>query len=351
MALRYMLLKFGLSPRMLLLPPDQTLAPLSSLTLSSSPLLEISTLSSLAVTLSPDQSFKSLPLDALGQSSRSCKIESAHVSTVDIAPLSSQSRDTAKRAHFTPFDAIAMTSRTRDVRFGFIPLEIAPAPANINLAPSPRCSSYSPSSLPLALGDLELDFPPTPSSVVEIVIQSSPQSSESESSLYESFPILPVPLDASITAHSTPLDVIATTAQTRISTSPAGLRTLINVRFHHYGSPQRLNDPFYHVRKFQSKIKDFGNSQIGTLNTSSRDVFAQQPRLGQLTHRTSRLVFDPGGSISHQTLHEDLVTLASASRRHNGTAGALHTRPQPFPATPRSPKLTGDSQIFSGEDN
>ncbi|KAH9018411.1 hypothetical protein EDB84DRAFT_1566422 [Lactarius hengduanensis] len=63
----------------------------------------------------------------------------------------------------------------------------------------------------LALGDLELDFPPTPSSavkiLVKIVIQSSPQSSKSRSSL--PFPILPVPPDASITApaprHSTSL--------------------------------------------------------------------------------------------------------------------------------------------------
>ncbi|KAH9022642.1 hypothetical protein EDB85DRAFT_1895166 [Lactarius pseudohatsudake] len=61
--------KFGLSPRTLSLPPDQTLAPLSSSTLSSSPLLEISTLGSLPVALTPDQMFKSLQLDALAQSS------------------------------------------------------------------------------------------------------------------------------------------------------------------------------------------------------------------------------------------------------------------------------------------
>ncbi|KAH9009410.1 hypothetical protein EDB84DRAFT_1547036, partial [Lactarius hengduanensis] len=71
------------------------------------------------------------------------------------------------------------------------PLEIAPVPAN--LAPSPSTfrvifsassdlSSASPPSS-LVLGNLELEFFPTPSSAVEIVPQSSPELSESESSL------------------------------------------------------------------------------------------------------------------------------------------------------------------------
>ncbi|KAH9027621.1 hypothetical protein EDB85DRAFT_2276638 [Lactarius pseudohatsudake] len=68
-----------------------------------------------------------------------------------------------------------------------------------------------------------------------------------------------------------------------------------------------------HSRKFWSKYEDFGNSQIGTLNTSSRDVFAQQLRLGQLTPRAPRLVFDPGGVFKFKrsssrlpSAHEDV---------------------------------------------
>ncbi|KAH9002524.1 hypothetical protein EDB83DRAFT_2602367 [Lactarius deliciosus] len=51
------------------------------------------------------------------------------------------------------------------------------------------------------------------------------------------------------------------------------------------------------AHKYWSKQEDIGNNRIGTLNTSSHDVFAQQLRLGQLTPRAPRLVFDPGGSV------------------------------------------------------
>ncbi|KAH9160734.1 hypothetical protein EDB89DRAFT_2235544 [Lactarius sanguifluus] len=81
--------KFGLSPRTLLLPPDQTLAPLlSSPTLLSLPLLEISMLDLLPVALSPDQSFKSSLSVSLP---RPCEFESTPVSAVDVASLSSES--------------------------------------------------------------------------------------------------------------------------------------------------------------------------------------------------------------------------------------------------------------------
>ncbi|KAH9036250.1 hypothetical protein EDB84DRAFT_1577837 [Lactarius hengduanensis] len=50
-----------------------------------------------------------------------------------------------------------------------------------------------------------------------------------------------------------------------------------------------LATTFTLAHKYWSKQEDFGNSQISTLNTSSRDVFAQQLRLGQLTPRAPRL--------------------------------------------------------------
>ncbi|KAH9021267.1 hypothetical protein EDB84DRAFT_1678717 [Lactarius hengduanensis] len=79
--------KFGLSPHTLPLPPDQTLPSLlPSPTLSSLPLLENSTLGSLPVTLSPDQSFESLLSEALGQSSKPCESESTLVSAAGVVP-------------------------------------------------------------------------------------------------------------------------------------------------------------------------------------------------------------------------------------------------------------------------
>ncbi|KAH9012866.1 hypothetical protein EDB85DRAFT_2222046 [Lactarius pseudohatsudake] len=53
-----------------------------------------------------------------------------------------------------------------------------------------------------------------------------------------------------------------------------------------------------HLRKFWSKYEDFGNNQISTLNTSSRDVFAQQFWLGQPTPHGTHFVFNSGGQPS-----------------------------------------------------
>ncbi|KAH9008275.1 hypothetical protein EDB84DRAFT_1597668, partial [Lactarius hengduanensis] len=87
-----------------------------------------------------------------------------------------------------------------------------------------------------------------------------------------------------------------------------------------------LATTFTLAHKYWSKQEDFGNSQISTLNTSSRDVFAQQLRLGQLTPRAPRLVFDPGGPASSSRLFgtrrrsqaqvEDTQRLLRHARRH-----------------------------------
>ncbi|KAH8988643.1 hypothetical protein EDB83DRAFT_2535364 [Lactarius deliciosus] len=86
--------------------------------------------------------------------------------------------------------------------------------------------------------------------------------------------------------------------------------------------------------RFQSKIEDFSNSQIGTLNTSSRDVFAQQPRLRQYTPRDSCFVFDPGGQPSSPSFqvsaHEDVRKCKSKTR--NGLHHMHNTSlPTPVP--------------------
>ncbi|KAH9164719.1 hypothetical protein EDB89DRAFT_389163 [Lactarius sanguifluus] len=79
--------KLGLPACALSLPPDQTLAPLSSSPLSSSPLQEISSLGSLPVAPSPDQ--PSSLLESLSQLSRPCELESSTlVSAADVVTLS-----------------------------------------------------------------------------------------------------------------------------------------------------------------------------------------------------------------------------------------------------------------------
>ncbi|KAH9028391.1 hypothetical protein EDB85DRAFT_2147984 [Lactarius pseudohatsudake] len=65
-----------------------------------------------------------------------------------------------------------------------------------------------------------------------------------------------------------------------------------------------------HTRKFWSKQEDIGNNRIGTFKTSkTSNTFAHQLRLGQLTPRAPRLVFDPGGPASSSRLpsaHKDV---------------------------------------------
>ncbi|KAH9029185.1 hypothetical protein EDB84DRAFT_1562864 [Lactarius hengduanensis] len=75
------------------------------------------------------------------------------------------------------------------------------------------------------------------------------------------------------------------------------------------------------ARKFQSKIEDFGNSQNGAFKTSEPcNISAQQLRLGQLSPRGTRLVFDPGGQSSSSSVQVPTTrhpkTFVSANRRH-----------------------------------
>ncbi|KAH9032125.1 hypothetical protein EDB85DRAFT_2289843 [Lactarius pseudohatsudake] len=66
------------------------------------------------------------------------------------------------------------------------------------------------------------------------------------------------------------------------------------------------------ARKFWSKYEDLGNNQNGNLKTSnSRNIPTHRLRLGQLTPRAPRLVFDPGGPASSSSFkllsaHEDV---------------------------------------------
>ncbi|KAH9014390.1 hypothetical protein EDB84DRAFT_828427 [Lactarius hengduanensis] len=352
--------------------------------LSPLPLLEISTLGSLPVALSPDQSFKSLPLEVLGQSPRSCGFESTPGSAADVVtlshpelPLSSlgepipflpASLEAPPIAHISPRSTPPQRPpKLKTVGSDSSPLEIAPVPAN--LAPSPSTfrvvfsasndlSSASPPSS-LVLGNLELEFFPTPSSAVEIVPQSSPELSESESSLYEVIPFLPAPLDISITtpiprhstssqrpprlgyrhsplvyeAPSTRLPTLAPPSLLSLRLSSASTRfnfalslitvaALVSTLFNASTTLSTL------AQKYWNKNEDFGNSQIGTLNTSSRDVFAEQLRLGRYTPRASRFVSTPEASPQVPNHFRHMKTFASASRRHaTASSHARHRHP------------------------
>ncbi|KAH9018587.1 hypothetical protein EDB85DRAFT_2154366 [Lactarius pseudohatsudake] len=254
------------------------------------------------------------------------------------------------------------------------PLEIAPVPAN--LAPSPstfrvifsassNLSSASPPSS-LVLGNLELEFFPTPSSAVEIVPQSSPELSESKSSLYEVIPFLPAPLDISITTpilcHSTSskrpprlgyrhpplvyellsmfaprlplaLPPLSRSGLARFNFAFVFITTavLVSTLFNASTTLPTL------AHKYWSKQEVTGGSQNGTFKTSnSCNDFAQQLRLGQLTPRAPCLIFDPGGPASSSSLkilsaHEDVCK--HKSKTHDGII-SRSTPASPFPFQP-----------------
>ncbi|KAH9015007.1 hypothetical protein EDB85DRAFT_2212664 [Lactarius pseudohatsudake] len=242
-----------------------------------------------------------------------------------------------------------------------VPANLAPPPSTFVLPPifsaSSDLSSASPSPS-LVLGNLELEFFPYPSSAVDFAPPEPPEFSQSLSSLGEAFPFLPASPEAPPIAHISPRSTppqrlpelkTISSVSTRLEVTPAPaspaipfapqsqeLPTVNEVwstlapRFPLTSPPLTLSrsglarfnfslvlitttvlvSTLFNAlttlsilaRKYWNKNEDFGNIQIGTLNTSSRDVFAQRLRLGQLTPRASRFVFDPGGPASSSRL-------------------------------------------------
>ncbi|KAH9039887.1 hypothetical protein EDB85DRAFT_2141003 [Lactarius pseudohatsudake] len=311
---------------------------------SSLPTSQSSSLASSTPPLPSGQSFESLPFElrALAQSS-ACELEFFPYSSsaVDFAPPSSESPEFSQSlsslgeafpflpaspeappiAHISPRSTPPQRPpELKTVGSDSSPLEIAPVPAN--LAPSPSTfrvvfsassdlSSASPPSS-LVLGNLELEFFPTPSSAVEIVPQSSPELSESESSLYEVIPFLPAPLDISIT---TPIPRHSTTSQRppRLGYRHSPLSRSGLARFNFalsfitvaalVSTLLNVSTLSTHTHKYRSRQQDIGDNRIGNLKTSnSRNIPAHRLRLGQYTPRASRFVFDPGGPASSSRL-------------------------------------------------
>ncbi|KAH9010537.1 hypothetical protein EDB84DRAFT_1570395 [Lactarius hengduanensis] len=274
--------KFGLSPRTLSLPPDETLAPLlSSSTLSSSPLLDISTLDSLPVALSPDQSLLS---GTLSQLSRSRELESSTpVSAADVVTLSHPESSLSSPGEPVPF------------------LPASPeAPPIAHISPCSTPPQRLPEVKTISSVSTRLEVTPAPAS---LAIPFAPQSQELPtvnevwSTLAPRFPLTSPPLTLSrsgLARFNFSLVLITTTV---LVSTLFNASTTLSILAH----------------KYWNKNEDFGNIQIGTLNTSSRDVFAQRLRLGHPTPRGTRFVFDPGGVFKFKrsssrlpSAHEDV---------------------------------------------
>ncbi|KAH9010204.1 hypothetical protein EDB83DRAFT_2530794 [Lactarius deliciosus] len=164
-----------------------------------------------------------------------CELELTPVSAVDVVTLShpelplllnepilflSSSLNTPPNVPISPhLMPPQQPPRLETFNSDLSPLEILLAPANLAPSPStfillPIFSASSDLSLAspspsLILGDLKLEFFPTPSSAVEIVPLSSPQLSKSMLSLHKPFPFLPASPEASPIAPVSPVSTLS----------------------------------------------------------------------------------------------------------------------------------------------
>ncbi|KAH9163468.1 hypothetical protein EDB89DRAFT_557480 [Lactarius sanguifluus] len=279
--------KLELSPRALPFPPDLMLVlPISSPTLPSLPLPEISTLDSTLAAPSPDQP-SSLP-GSLSQ--LPCELESSIPgSAVDIAMLSYSESSLSSQGESIPF-----------------------TPASLEAPPNATISSRSTlSQRPPGLKTVGTD-----SSLLEVtppLASSVPQQSQDLSLVYEASS--PRPSLLPLRPLSGPSSVHLNFAFALVSTAFL-VSTLLNI--------SKTLSTF--ARKLWSKNQDFGNNRNGI--PEARNIPAQRLRLGQFTPRAPRLVFDPGGSaFAPISAPEDV------RKRKSKTCGSLislhHTRHQP----------------------
>ncbi|KAH9007841.1 hypothetical protein EDB84DRAFT_1599672 [Lactarius hengduanensis] len=273
--------KFGLSPRTLSLPPDETLAPLlSSSTLSSSPLLDISTLDSLPVALSPDQSLLS---GTLSQLSRSRELESSTpVSAADVVTLSHPELPLSSPGEAFPLPASLEAP------------PIAPISPNSSLPQRPpRIKTLDSDSSSLEVTSA-LTSPATP---FVPQAQEPPMVHEVSQTFASRLPLASSPRSSPRLAHFN--FALAIVIAALVSTLFNASTTLSA-----------------HSRKFWSKYEDLGNNQNGKLKTSnSRNIPAHRLRLGQLMPRAPRLVFDPGGPASNSRLPSAHAKTFDSARR------------------------------------
>ncbi|KAH9159715.1 hypothetical protein EDB89DRAFT_2083156 [Lactarius sanguifluus] len=258
--------KFGLFPRMLSFPPNQMFTPLSS-----SPLLEILTLGSLSVSLSPDQSIESLSFksEALSQSSGSCELESTPTSTADIAP--------------PPVSTDSLVEL-----YLLLPGKLVPfLPASSETPPNAPISPHStPPQQPPGLKIVSSDC-----STLEVTpphTLSVPQQSQELSLVYRASSVFaPHP------------SLIYSSDSLRCTPAHFGF-TLTLITMAILSSFLNFSATLLCMHKFQSKIEDFGNSQISTLNTSSHNIFVHRLRLGQYMPCAAHFIFDQEAQLQVQ---------------------------------------------------
>ncbi|KAH9023624.1 hypothetical protein EDB85DRAFT_2151048 [Lactarius pseudohatsudake] len=251
--------------------------------LSSLPLPEMSTLDSLPLILSLDQSSSSS--GSLSQLSSPCEFESTPVSAADVVTLNPESPEFSE----------SESSQGESIRFPPTSLE---APPNATISPRSTPPQRPPriKTLNSVSSSLEVTSAPTSPATPSV-----PQPRE-PLMVYEVMPTLTLHLPLASPSSTPSRSGLAYFNFAFALVSTALVSTLINVS-------KALST---HSRKLWSKYEDFGNSQIATLNTSSHDVVTQQSRLGQYTPRAARLVFDPGGQPSSvqvsrlPSAHEDV---------------------------------------------
>ncbi|KAH9171771.1 hypothetical protein EDB89DRAFT_2229824 [Lactarius sanguifluus] len=282
--------KLDLPPRALSPPPDWLLVPpISSSTLLSLPLPEMSTLDSLPLILSPDQSSSSSR--SLSQLSRPCELESSTpISAADVVTLSHPELSESSQDEFIPF-----------------------LPASLE---APPIAPVSPASTSPRLPGLEtVGSDSFPFEIAPPIASSVPRRGCQEPSLpHEVQSIKPPALAPCPSLFHSSGSLRRTPARFGFALALVTMAVLISTFLNISATVSTF------VHKYWSKQEDIGNNRIGTLNTSSHDVFAQQLRLGQLTPRAPRLVFDPGGSViapdlgtrrRSQTQVEDIISSPS----------------------------------------
>ncbi|KAH9178278.1 hypothetical protein EDB89DRAFT_2064059 [Lactarius sanguifluus] len=282
--------KLDLPPRALSPPPDWLLVPpISSSALLSLPLPEMSTLDSLPLILSPDQSSSSSR--SLSQLSRPCELESSTpISAADVVTLSHPELSESSQDEFIPF-----------------------LPASLE---APPIAPVSPASTSPRLPGLEtVGSDSFPFEIAPPIASSVPRRGCQEPSLpHEVQSIKPPALAPCPSLFHSSGSLRRTPARFGFALALVTMAVLISTFLNISATVSTF------VHKYWSKQEDIGNNRIGTLNTSSHDVFAQQLRLGQLTPRAPRLVFDPGGSViapdlgtrrRSQTQVEDIISSPS----------------------------------------
>ncbi|KAH9167314.1 hypothetical protein EDB89DRAFT_2125817 [Lactarius sanguifluus] len=239
--------------------------------LSSLPLPEMSTLDSLPLILSPDQSSSSSSSGSLSQLSRPCELESSTlVSAVDIVPLSQPEPPWSSPCEPIPFLPVSLE-----------------APPNATISPHLTLPQRPPGLK--TIGSVSTRLEVTPATPFVSQSQQPPLDFEVSSTLGPRFQLTSPPLPPSRSGLACFNFTFA------LVTTAALVSTLINV------SAALLT----YTRKFWSK-QDTSDIRIDTLKASSCDApFMYRLQLGQYTPRASRFVFDPGGLASVFRLTED----------------------------------------------